>query len=504
LVRLLIIAFAIFFSIALHAQENNSAIDKIANFPSKFIDRINKKASSLESDLEHQTEKYLHRLQKKEAKLKRKLSRIDSAGAARIFSADAEYAQLMRRMESPLQGSPNGGGVATRGEYMAGIDSLSGSLSFLSQNSQLISDNKELQDKLGSSLSEVKDLQTKLADADDVKAFIRQRKEQIKAELSQYTNLPSSITNSYNDYTKELYYYTQQIKEYKDILNDPDKLTQKALSLLNKLPAFQQFMKQYGQLAGLFGVPANYGSPQAVAGLQTRDQVQQLIQNQLASGGPNAQAMLTQNLQAAQAQLGQLKDKISKLGQGGADIDMPNFKPNNQRTKSFWKRLEYGTNLQTAHGNYFYPTTTDMGLTVGYKLNNNSTIGIGGSYKMGWGQDIQHIALSSQGASLKSYLDMKLKGSFYASGGFEYNYQPLAVSIANSIGTTTTTQAPPLSGRLPNFQSWQQSGLIGLSKIISVKTKFFKKTRLQLLWDFLSYEQVPKAQPIKFRVGYNF
>jgi hypothetical protein len=52
--------------------------------------------------------------------------------------------------------------------------------------------------------------------------------------------------------------------------------------------------------------------------------------------------------------------------------------------------------------------------------------------------------------------------------------------------------------------SWQQSGLIGLSKIISVKTKFFKKTRLQLLWDFLSYEQVPKAQPIKFRVVYNF
>ena len=177
---------------------------------------------------------------------------------------------------------------------------------------------------------------------------------------------------------------------------------------------------------------------------------------------------------------------------------MPNFKPNNQRTKSFWKRLEYGTNLQTAHGNYFYPTTTDMGLSVGYKLNNNSTIGIGGSYKMGWGQNIQHIALSSQGASLRSFLDTKLKGSFYVSGGFEYNYQPLSVTMQST--NTNGSQTPPLAG----WSDWQQSGLIGFSKIISVKTKFFKQTRLQLMWDFLSYEQVPRAQPIKFRVGYNF
>jgi hypothetical protein len=475
-------------TVAADAQTDQSAFDKISNFPSRFIDKVNQKATTLQSKLERQTEKYLERLQRKEAKLKRKLSRVDSAAAPRIFNPEDQYTQLINKMR---QSSSVTGGDPTRAEYLSGLDSLKGSLSFLEQNGQLLSDSKELQSKLGNSLTEVKDLQAKLAEADDIKAFIRQRKEQIKAALSQYTNLPQSITNGYNDYTKELYYYTQQIREYKDLLNDPDKLTQKALSLLDKLPAFQQFMKQHGELAGLFGIPANYGTPMALAGLQTRDQVQQLIQNQIASGGPNAQAMLTQNLQSAQSQLSQLKDKISKLGEGGADIDMPNFKPNNQRTKSFWKRLEYGTNLQTAHGSYFYPTTTDMGLSVGYKINNNNSIGIGGSYKMGWGQDIQHIAFSSQGASLRSYLDTKLKGSFYISGGFEYNYQ-------------TPTQAPPTGGGVPTLTAWQQAGLIGLSKIVSVKTKFFKKTKLQLLWDFLSYEQVPKAQPIKFRVGYNF
>ncbi|WP_315822484.1 hypothetical protein [Paraflavitalea speifideaquila] len=196
------------------------------------------------------------------------------------------------------------------------------------------------------------------------------------------------------------------------MLNDPDKLLTKTLSLLNKLPAFQSFMQQHSELAGLFAVPAGYGSNQSLAGLQTRSQVQQLMQNQLSAAGPNAQQLLQQNLQAAQAQLNALKDKINKLGADGADMDMPDFKPNNQKTKSFWKRLEYGTNLQTQKSSNFFPTTSDLGLSVGYKLSDKSIIGIGGSYKVGWGKDIRHIAISSQGAGLRSFLDVKLKGSF--------------------------------------------------------------------------------------------
>ncbi len=89
-------------------------------------------------------------------------------------------------------------------------------------------------------------------------------------------------------FNKELFYYSQQVQEYKDMLNDPDKLLTKSLELLNKLPAFQSFMQQHSELAGLFAVPAGYGSNQSLAGLQTRSQVQQLMQNQLASAGPNA------------------------------------------------------------------------------------------------------------------------------------------------------------------------------------------------------------------------
>jgi hypothetical protein len=74
------------------------------------------------------------------------------------------------------------------------------------------------------------------------------------------------------------------------------------------------------------------------------------------------------------------------------------------------------------------------------------------------------------------------------SGGYEMNYRTEFNSIA----------------QLKGLGGWQRSGLIGLSKVIDMKTKFFKKTKVQLLWDFLSYQQIPRTEPIVFRVGYNF
>ena len=57
---------------------------------------------------------------------------------------------------------------------------------------------------------------------------------------------------------------------------------------------------------------------------------------------------------------------------------------------------------------------------------------------------------------------------------------------------------------LRDYSAWQRSGLIGLSKSMPVKSKFFKKTKVQLLWDFMAQQQLPRAQSFVFRVGYNF
>src|SRR5258708_7107480 len=224
------------------------------------------------------------------------------------------------------------------------------------------------------------------------------------------------------------------------------------------------------------------------AKMQAADQVNDLIQGQVAAGGAGGAAALQSNLQSAESQLDGFKDKLSKLGQGSGDIDMPDFKPNDQKTKTFWKRLEYGTNFQTTRNNAYFPTVTDLGLSVGYRLGNSNVVGVGASYKIGWGNGIRHIALSSNGIGLRSFLDIKIKGSFYLSGGAEYNYETPFSSYQ----------------QLKQWQYWTRSGLLAVTKIDSVKSRVFKKTKLQLLLDFLSYSQIPKTQAIIFRLGYNF
>jgi hypothetical protein len=114
-------------------------------------------------------------------------------------------------------------------------------------------------------------------------------------------------------------------------------------------------------------------------------------------------------------------------------------------------------------------------------------VGIGASYKIGWTGDIHHLQASSQGMSVRSFLDIGISKSWLASGGLEMNYQPIVYSLHN----------------FRDLENWQPAGLIGVTKVISIRSKFVKNTRLQFLWDFLSYYQRPVPQPFIFRVGYS-
>ena len=463
------------------AQEPPDKGQAIIDLPSKFLDRIQGRTASLNDHLTRQTEKYLQKMARREERLRKKLYKVDSNAAKSLFAGSAEqYAQLAQKLST----DSGSGRTLLTGEYQPYTDSLQGMLKFIQSANGSLANPPQLQ----SSLKQLQSLQGKMQDADQVRDFIRQRKQQISQYIQQHTDLTHLLGKDYKALNQDVYYYSQQVREYKAMLNDPDKLTKQALAILNKLPAFQAFMKQNSQLAGLFNLPGNYGSPASLAGLQTRDQVAALIQQQVSAGGTGGQAALQANLQSAQSQLDGYKDKLRKLGGGSGDIDMPDFKPNDQKTRSFWRRLEYGTNFQTTRNNYYFPTVSDFGLSVGYKLGDKSTIGIGASYKLGWGNGIRHIALSSQGVGLRSFVDIKIKGSFSASGGLEYNYTKPFRSMQ----------------QLHSWDDWTKSGLIGMTKTVSLKSRVFKKTKVQLLWDFLSYQQVPRTNPVLFRIGYDF
>jgi hypothetical protein len=452
--------------------------------PEKWSTSVERKLAKLEEGISTKSEKYLRKLQGQEEKILQKLSILDSTAAQKFLAAGQQkYQQLTDQLQNKVSEIPG----RLSGEYLPYFDSLKGTLSFLDKNKDYLSTIQSA--KVSDALNQFNQFQNKLQQAEAIKQFIRERRQQLTELLSRYTALPRSVTKALENYKKEAYYYSQQIREYREMFNDPDKLLRKSLTVLNKLPAFQKFMKEHSELGSLFAIPGNYNSSLALIGLQTRNQVQQIITNQL-GGGSNAGQVFSQAIQSAQPQLDQFKQKINSLGGSSGDIDMPNFKPNTQRTKTFFRRLEYGTNIQSTRSILIFPSTTDVSLMVGYKIDDKKIVGIGIGGKIGWGKDIRHIDITGQGINLRSFIDIKIKKSFYASGGFEYNYQKPFKEIQ----------------RLYDIADWSRSGLIGISKVVSVKSKVFKKTKIQLLWDFLNYMEHRQqiSQPIKFRVQYNF
>lgn len=440
--------------------------------PQKLAASIGSKAEMMQKKLVKKSMRTLNSLQKQEEKLfKKMLTSKDSLLArAKLNEIKTKYTSLKEKVKNPA--------IVTKvKQYLPNLDSLNTSLKFLNEAG--------VGGKINNAIAKTELLKDKFQQAEEIKSFIKERKEQLKARLEKL-----GMVKELKKLNKQVYYYAAQLKEYKEIYKDPKKIEKKALELLSTTKVWKEFFRKNSMLASLFRIP-DPDAPvdmTALAGLQTRAQVNNLIQQQIAAGGPNAQQQLQQNLQAAQSQLSELKNKIIKAGGSNSNDELPDFKPNNQKTKSFLQRLEYGTNIQTQKASSFFPVTSDIALSVGYKLNDKSIIGIGSSIKMGWGRGWNNIAISSQGVGLRSFVDYKLKGSFWISGGYEMNYR----SAINSIE------------QLQSLSAWQQSGLIGMSKVVSLKTKFFKQTKLQLLWDFMSYRQVPVAQPVVFRVGYSF
>ncbi|HUB59236.1 MAG TPA: hypothetical protein VL978_00965 [Puia sp.] len=471
---------------ASYAQTGDSTLGKITNFPSKLFSRISGQATSLNQQLTRQTEKYLQRMAHKEAKLRAQLYKTDSAKAAALYPDDPQqqYAAFIQKFRQDSSRVFTSMGP----EYLPYADSLQGMLRFLGTNPSALNANPAQLAAIQSSLAQLQQLQAKLQQADAVKQFIQARRARIRQSLSGYTKLPSGISGTLQGYNKEAFYYAQQVREYRQSISDPSKMIRTALGLLDRLPAFNSFMQKNSFLAGLFGVPAGYDNPAGPVGFQTRDQVMGMIKSQVGQGGSSGAAAIQNSLNTAKQDITKLQNKLSSLGAGSGDMDIPDFKPNDQHTKTFFKRLEYSTYFQTTPATTFYPSYSDLGLTISYNLGHSNNVGVGASYKLGWGQPIQHIALSSQGVGLRSFVNINLKKSFGLTGGYELNY----------LTPFSSFQDIRLLSR------WTPSGLIGATKTVSMKSTVFKKTQISLLWDFLSYSQTPRTQPVIFRIGYSF
>ncbi len=470
--RLHLPVFAVF--LMMHALLVSAQETPANTVTEKSLRAVDAKYTALTSDINKQSARLLKRMQKGEGRLQKKLALQDSAKAADLFANSANaYQRLEEKLKSPADKT-----IANPlRDYVDNIDSLKTGLEFLQKVPGMSPDKLQKLEQAGSSLHA---MEAQLQKANEINVFIKEREEQLKNALSN-----SGLVKELKGINAEVFYYQQRIRQYKELLHNPGKLEERIIATVRDVPAFKSFFAKYSYLNQLFGLASNYGAQTTLDGLQTRAQVSSLLTQRISAGGnTNPQQFLQGQMQQAEAQLNELKNKVNQLGGGNSDITMPDFKPNSQHTKSFFQRLEYGINLQSSGSTNLLPAIEDISLSVGYKLSDRASVGVAVGYKLGLGRGWNHIAFSSQGASLRSYFDVKAKGSIWISGGFEYQYLSAFTNFR----------------QIKNLDLWQKVALVGITKKIKIKAK--KESDIQLLYNLLYAKNIPRGQPVVFRIGY--
>lgn len=444
-----------------------------------FVDQTVSRIKKLNDQTNTATERVIFRLQAREDRFAKKLKAKDSLSKKEILSVSIPfYHKLMEKLQTATDTNK----VANINEYIPYFDTLKTSLAFLGNQDAYV--NKP---QLKEAQQLLQQYQSRLQITNTIRQEIQQHEHLLKQHLQSF-----GFVKDLTSLNKEIYYYQQQLEEYKALLEYPKKIEKKLILMLSQTHAFKEFMQKNSMLSSLFVLPGNNVPEQQIAGLQSRTQIEQALGERLGalsnngnSSFANQEQFIQQQVQTVQPSLDKLKDKLNGLGGTNTGMEMSDFKPNTQKSKPFMSRFEYGIDIQNQRSTAFLPTITDMAIKLGYKFSDNFIAGVGIAYKLGWGNGWNHISLTNQGIGFRSYADLKIKGTFWMAGGFEYNYMHEFKKWED----------------ISNINSWQRSGLIGVSK----KYKIGKRdNNIQVLWDFLSYNQIPKSQAIKFRFGFDF
>jgi hypothetical protein len=449
----------------------------------RFSERVTKQSARL-----------VEGLQRQEALITRQIGRRDSSVAARLMS---EGAGLYKKLKGNLALNPGGSALHPLKEYLPAIDSVQTALEFLHVQPLTMND-----PAVADLTQEVLRIQQQLQTANVISEMLSDRQQRIKAALGKY-----NLSDYLSGYSQRAYYYRAQLQVYKDQLAQPDQLAGRILSMVRNSSAFQRYFRSNSYLSTLFRVPggaADIVSP-ADNKLQTRDQVNGMVAKRLGKGvnfatavngqssgsgagsgtssGSDSGNPLAGSMGQAQSAMNGVRTKIAQFGGGGSSTPMPDFQPNSEHNKMLWKRLEYGFNVQSTHTTPYLPATSDIAATIGYKVSDRMVVGVGCGFKLGWGQPFSHLSLSGQGASLRSFIDWKIKGTWWIAGGYESDYYNAFAAL----------------DQLAPIRAWQRVALIGFQKTYKVG----KRTgNVQLLWNLLYQQQVPQPQPLIFRVGY--
>jgi hypothetical protein len=443
----------------------------------KTINKIEDKAITLNRQLDKQTKRYLHKLQKAEAKLLRKLQKKDSMAAKQLLeTSKAHYSDFVRK----VQNTTNKAAQPVR-QYLHGLDSTTAALKFISENSALV---KATTDKVKGALAQCETLQQKLMHVRHIEEQLQQRKAQLAEVLGKY-----DLSKYLKKYNKAAYYYTEQIATYKAALKNPAQMEKLVLTALHKIPAFQKFVNQ-NNLQSMFpglvlpvqSIGTAIGTVTSYSGLQSRQSLQQSIMDRFGNDKSMNAAMANQFKEAV-GNYNQAKQQMEKAASNPKKAN--GFKPNPQKLKTWKERTYFLMDIQFGKRTNYFPNSSNIGVQAGYKLSDEANFGLGIAYKMGLGTGWKQIKVTSESLGWRTFFEYKTTRTLYARIGAEANYTLKEYSINNLLVK----------------QNWNRSFLLGASKRINFKGKV---ASIQLMYDFLYKEKFPIQSPLVYRISYHF
>jgi hypothetical protein len=146
--------------------------------------------------------------------------------------------------------------------------------------------------------------------------------------------------------------------------------------------------------------------------------------------------------------------------------------------------------MQSAMRIQDFPAVRDVGLSLGYKLNPRSVVGVGVAYKFALGESWKNIDWTHEGVGLRSFIDWrmteaggKLFKGLWLTGGFEMNYW------SRIAGNATWKEL-----------AWQKSGLMGVTKKMKIKNAELK---MQAMVDLIQINRRNINDVLFIRIGRN-
>jgi hypothetical protein len=489
------------------AQETEQSI----TYAEKYLDARTSDLSKYLNRSGKIQQRLLRRLQRKEAKIARKLAAKDSALYKQYIGQRLSYDSIAQ-----LQQDTTALCERFAGRKNALVDSLKNVQSFISKQSNKLTSVTSLAGKTGADIpyaAELSKLQQQLDAQQGIDELIQQR----TSNLEQLAG--SHSISGLQNIQKQVYYAQEKIKVWKKLADDPDEAEEEALEYLQGTPGFSEAFSSKSNAFGGLGNNATAEDLQKL-GYQTKGQVNAMLQQKLGNNLGAVQEQLSKQVQEYTDKLGDVNGKVKDAKQSIIEarktiaeakqakdklkhIEKPTFKKNPERAKPFWQRLEPAYTFQTTRAtpDGLRPAMLELAASVAFKHSPRLSYGLGLSLSTGLGQNWQNIRFTYEGIGTRAFADWKALYGFSLQAGYERTFRPQNRAYLNdNDGNDPSNPASDKNIFKEMFGGQQQAAYIGIMKRYRLNSKY--NGTIMAGYNFL-WQQENIRSPFILRFGWS-